>query len=214
MTAQAVRIALPALLLASAFPLCGGAQPTPLVAPAAPSPAFPAPVQVVPAAPVPVAPAPAASAPAAPTPAPAAPAPATPTPAAPAAATPAPAAPAAGAAPGAGASPATPPAQAAAPPPAWLPRQSAELQVVEKMNATHRTLEVPVGGTAKVDALAIAVKACLVRPPDQQRDAAAYLDITGKDTASPVFQGWMLAAEPAVSLFEDPLYDVRVTGCR
>lgn len=103
-----------------------------------------------------------------------------------------------------------PPAQ---PPPAWLPRQSAELQIVEKVNATYRTLDVAVGKTTKIDALTISVKACVVRPPGQQSDAAAYLDITGKSAQSPSFQGWMLAAEPAVSLFKDPLYDVRVVGC-
>ncbi|MGH7122460.1 MAG: DUF2155 domain-containing protein [Acetobacteraceae bacterium] len=140
--------------------------------------------------------------------------PAQPTEAAPAAPAPVPVAPAPPAAPpGGGAAPAEPP-QPAAPPPAWLPRQTAELQIVEKVNATYRTLDVAVGKTAKVDRLAIAVKACVVRPPGQQRDAAAYLDITGKSAQSPSFQGWMLAAEPAVSLFKDPLYDVRVIGCR
>lgn len=131
-------------------------------------------------------------------------------------ATPAPVqvAPAPAAVPSGGGAASAQPAQPAAPPPAWLPRQTAELQIVEKVNATYRTLDVAVGKTAKVDRLAIAVKACVVRPPDQQRDAAAYLDITGKGAQAPSFRGWMLAAEPAVSLFKDPLYDVRVIGCR
>ena len=112
-----------------------------------------------------------------------------------------------------------PPAAAATPPapttsPAWLPRRVAELQIVDKVNATHRILAVPVGGSARVGALAIKVKACLVRPPGHQRNAAAYLDIVGKNPAAPAFQGWMVAAEPAASVLEDPIYDVRVSGCR
>lgn len=105
------------------------------------------------------------------------------------------------------------PAPAPPPPPAWLPRHTAVLQIVEKVDATHRSLTVPVGSTTKIGTLAIAVKACVVRPPGQERDAAAYLDIVGKDKAAPLFQGWILAAEPAVSVFQDPIYDIRVTGC-
>lgn len=104
-------------------------------------------------------------------------------------------------------------APAPVPPPAWLPRHAAVLQIVEKVDATHRSLTVPVGSTTRIGTLAIAVKACVVRPPGQERDAAAYLDIVGKDKAAPLFQGWILAAEPAVSVFQDPIYDVRVTGC-
>ncbi|MGH7072334.1 MAG: DUF2155 domain-containing protein, partial [Acetobacteraceae bacterium] len=138
--------------------------------------------------------------------APVAPVQVTPVPAAPAQAAPVEGAPAQGAAipglPSVGTAPAPPP------PPEWLPRHSAVLQIVEKIDATHRDLTVPVGGTAALGRLEIEVKACLVRPPGQERDAAAYLDIVGKDKAKPLFQGWMLAAEPAVSIFQDPIYDV------
>ncbi|MGH7102134.1 MAG: DUF2155 domain-containing protein [Acetobacteraceae bacterium] len=105
------------------------------------------------------------------------------------------------------------PAPSPPPPPAWLPRPTAVLQIVEKVDATHRSLTIPVGSTTKIGTLAIEVKACVVRPPGQERDAAAYLDIVGKDKAAPLFKGWILAAEPAVSVFQDPIYDVRVTGC-
>ncbi len=27
------------------------------------------------------------------------------------------------------------------------------------------------------------------------------------------FDGWMLAEEPSVSMMENPMYDLRVTGC-
>ena len=122
------------------------------------------------------------------------------------------AAPPPAATPAPGAAPA-PPADPPPPPePAWLPRHSPELQIFDKVDATHETLDVAVGASAKVGDLTIAVQACVVRPPDRERDAAAYVDIT---TASgdPAVPGWLLAAEPAASTFEHPLYDVRVTGC-
>jgi hypothetical protein len=110
--------------------------------------------------------------------------------------------------------PAAPPAAAAIPAgPAWLPRQSAELQILDKVDATHETRDVKVGGSVKVAELTISVEACLVRPPDRERDAAAYVDITDSNPAIQPFKGWLLAAEPAASVFEHPLYDVRVTGC-
>ncbi|HWA81763.1 MAG TPA: DUF2155 domain-containing protein [Acetobacteraceae bacterium] len=108
--------------------------------------------------------------------------------------------------------PASPPAPPAGP--QWLPRHTAELQILDKVDATHETRDVAVGASVTVGEITIAVAACLVRPPDQQRDAAAYVNITDKNSATAPFHGWLLAAEPSVSVFEHPIYDVRVTGCR
>jgi hypothetical protein len=90
----------------------------------------------------------------------------------------------------------------------------AELQVLDKIDATHTELAVAVGASATIGTLTIAVKACLVRPPDRKSDSAAYVDITDKNSAVPAFHGWLLAAEPGTSVLEHPIYDVRVTGCR
>ncbi len=122
-------------------------------------------------------------------------------------------------APAPGTPPAAPPAaQPAAPPaappgPAWLPRHGADLQILDKEDATHETRRVAVGASVKVAGLTIAVEACLVRPAGHARDAAAYVEITDRNPAIQPFKGWLLAAEPAASVFEHPLYDVRVSGC-
>ena len=44
-------------------------------------------------------------------------------------------------------------------------------------------------------------------------DAAAFLDITDSNPGMPGFHGWMLADEPAVSMLQHPVYDVRLAGC-
>ncbi|HET6182159.1 MAG TPA: DUF2155 domain-containing protein [Acetobacteraceae bacterium] len=94
-----------------------------------------------------------------------------------------------------------------------MPRSAARLQLLDKLEATSRTVEVRVGQSVQFGSLTIAVKSCLVHPPDQQPDAAAWLDITDGRPNEPGFQGWMLAREPWVAMLQSPLYDVRVAGC-
>ncbi len=98
--------------------------------------------------------------------------------------------------------------------PEWLPRASIELQALDKVTARTTTLTGAVGQTLHFASLSIAVANCLVRPPDQRLDYAAWLDVTDAHPGGPSFHGWMLAAEPAASMMEHPLYDLRLTACR
>ena len=100
------------------------------------------------------------------------------------------------------ASPAQPPADQAKPPPAappaatrpsWLPQGTAELQVLDKVNAQNALLTVKVGQETQFGSLSIQVQACDIRPPDQPQDAAAFLTITDSHADAPGFHGWMLA---------------------
>ncbi|MBV9537534.1 MAG: DUF2155 domain-containing protein [Acidisphaera sp.] len=107
------------------------------------------------------------------------------------------------------------PAPAPAAPPAanWLTRTSIELKVLDKVRARSASLSGQVGETLHFGTLNIAVTSCVVHPPDQPADAAAYLAITDTRAGAPGFRGWMFAAEPSLNMFESPVYDVRVTGC-
>jgi len=96
---------------------------------------------------------------------------------------------------------------------AWVPAGTARLQALDKVNAQATALTVKVGQTAMFGSLTIAVKACVVRPPDQPADAAAYLDVTDSHPDSPPFNGWLLEQEPSASMMEHPIYDIRVAGC-
>ncbi len=95
-----------------------------------------------------------------------------------------------------------------------MPRATADIAALDKLSAQPTTLAIRVGGSAAFRTLAIAVRSCLVRPPDQPADAAAYLDVTDSHPNSPEFHGWMLAGEPGLAVFQSPLYDVRLLGCR
>ncbi len=103
-----------------------------------------------------------------------------------------------------------PPGSSTAP---WLARKSAELQVLDKVNARHSVLTVAVGGQAKYGALTIGVASCVVRPPTQPAEAAAFLTVTDANNEGVAFKGWMVAGQPALSMLQHPVFDVRVVGC-
>jgi hypothetical protein len=108
--------------------------------------------------------------------------------------------------------PVTPPA-AVERPNVWVPAGAAKLQALDKVNAQASELMIKVGQSATFGSLTVTVKACLIRPPDQPADATAYLNVTDSHPDSPGFDGWMLADEPSVSMMQNPIYDLRVTGC-
>jgi hypothetical protein len=96
----------------------------------------------------------------------------------------------------------------------WVPQNTALLQVLDKVNAQNAELTVKVGSAAQFGSLSIQVQACDVHPPDQVQDSAAYLNIVDSHGDTPAFHGWMLANDPSLSMLQNPMYDVRVVGCR
>ncbi len=96
----------------------------------------------------------------------------------------------------------------------WVPQGSAQLQVLDKVNAQNAVLTVKVGQEVRFGSLNIQVQACDTHPPDQPQDSAAYLTITDSHADAPGFRGWMLANNPSLSMLEHPVYDVRVVSCK
>jgi len=110
---------------------------------------------------------------------------------------------------GAQAQPAGPSSQADA----WLPRNTAELSVLDKVRAQPSPLTVRVGQSATLGSLTVTVRGCVTRPADLPQDSAAFLEITDSHATGNAFRGWMLANAPALSQMQHPIYDVRVTSC-
>jgi hypothetical protein len=107
------------------------------------------------------------------------------------------------------------PDEPAPPPPnIWLPKPVADLTGLDKVSARQTPLAVKVGQSATFGSLTIAVRACMVRPPDQAPDATAYLDITDSHGTAPDFHGWMVLSDPSLSVLQHPVYDVRLAGCQ
>jgi hypothetical protein len=116
---------------------------------------------------------------------------------------------------------APPPAPSPAPPVVpveadWLPRDGVVLMALDKITARSEKLTGKVGDTLHFGTLAIAVRKCVVRPPDRPAGAAAWLDITdtakGADPAT-AFHGWMFSQFPALKMFQHPAYGIQLEGC-
>ena len=88
------------------------------------------------------------------------------------------------------------------------------MQALDKVNARHSTLNVKVGEVGNFGSLQVAVQACVTRPPDQAPDSAAFLSITDTKGDGVAFKGWMVASQPALSMLQHPVFDIRVTGCK
>jgi hypothetical protein len=107
--------------------------------------------------------------------------------------------------------PAPPPAS---PPDTWLPRTTADIQVLDKVNAQSGVVTLKVGQVAENASLSITLRGCAVRPPDLPQDATAYIDVADSRKGAPGFHGWIFANEPALSMLEHPIYDLRLLACR
>jgi hypothetical protein len=105
------------------------------------------------------------------------------------------------------------PATSQSPPNTWVTRTTADIQVLDKVNAHATTLTLKVGQAADNASLSISLRACEVRPPDLPQDSAAFLDIADHRPGAPGFHGWMFAKEPSLSMLENPIYDVRLVSC-
>ncbi len=95
-----------------------------------------------------------------------------------------------------------------APAPSWVAKPYAEVQALDKVNARRALLVVKAGDTATFGSLSIKVESCYVRPPDQARDATAFLVIRDSHEGEPGFSGWMLASAPSC-----PCSNIRSTMC-
>jgi hypothetical protein len=126
-------------------------------------------------------------------------------------------APAPGTAPAPESAPAAP-ASPAPDEPHWLPPSTrAVLQGLDKITGHVRTIEATIDKPVRFGTLDILVRTCRKRPPEEQPESAAYLQITETKPGEPaksLFSGWMFASSPAVSALEDPVYDVWVIDCK
>ncbi len=96
------------------------------------------------------------------------------------------------------------------------PAAIAVLRTLDKVTARVATIEVPVGEATTVGSLAITVRACDKRPPEETPESAAFLEIVeNRPNEAPQsrFTGWMFASSPALNALEHPVYDVWVIDC-
>jgi hypothetical protein len=91
------------------------------------------------------------------------------------------------------------------------------LQGLDKVTARVSRIELPVGQYVHFGTLDIVARKCDKRPPEEQPESAAFLDISEikpGEPANTVFRGWMYASSPALNSMEHPVYDVWILDCK
>src|ERR1700739_4715716 len=77
------------------------------------------------------------------------------------------------------------------------------LQGLDKTTARVTKCEAPVAQPVSFGTLKITVRDCRKRPPEQEPESAAYLDIDevlqGQSAPKHIFSGWMFASSPALN---------------
>lgn len=92
----------------------------------------------------------------------------------------------------------------------------AVFSALDKVTATIRKLEVPIGETAEFGALKVTPRVCYTRPPTVQPKTTSFVEVDevqldGEQTR--IFGGWMFAESPGLNAVEHPVFDVWLTDC-
>ncbi|MFO1154375.1 MAG: DUF2155 domain-containing protein [Rhodospirillales bacterium] len=90
------------------------------------------------------------------------------------------------------------------------------LRALDKVTTRSSTLEAPIDQPVHFRTLTITARVCDKKPPEEQPEAAAFLDIVEARpgmAARDVFRGWMFASSPGLSPMQHPVYDVWVLDC-
>ncbi|QCE33533.1 DUF2155 domain-containing protein [Acetobacteraceae bacterium] len=124
------------------------------------------------------------------------------------------------------ATPETPPALLPAPliypATSWEGRSIGEIRILDRVTSETKELEIPVGTTVTFHRLTLRLYACNQKPAGLPADTAIRLGLseiplkTNEDGEVPLqrqFEGWFLAAEPAVNIYPSPLYSIQAVRC-
>lgn len=90
---------------------------------------------------------------------------------------------------------------------------SGEVRILDKITGNVRDVQVPAGGGAQVGLLNIRMGECRYPAGNPAGNAFALLTIFYRGQDDPVFEGWMIAASPALNPLDHPRYDVWVLRC-
>lgn len=90
----------------------------------------------------------------------------------------------------------------------------AVLRALDKVSGLTDDIDLSVGTTVTFGSLAITLSDCRYPVGDPSANAYAHVKVALDATGLEKFDGWMIAASPALSALDDPRYDVWVIRCR
>lgn len=98
-----------------------------------------------------------------------------------------------------------------------LDNRVAVFSALDKVTATIKTLEVPIGETVEFGALKVTPRVCYTRPPTEQPKTTSFVEVDEimlDGNQKRIFTGWMFAQSPGLNAVEHPVFDVWLTDCQ
>lgn len=87
------------------------------------------------------------------------------------------------------------------------------LRGLDKSAGTTTDIDLGVGESRNFGRLTVTLSDCRYPVGDPSSNAYAHLTIADASSGSVAFDGWMIAASPALSAMDDPRYDIWVMRC-
>ena len=103
------------------------------------------------------------------------------------------------------------------PPPHKIANPTAVFSGLDKITGRIISFDVAINETVRFGALEVTPRACYSRPPTEQPDTDAFIEVdelTLQGEIKRIFSGWMFAASPGLNAVEHPIYDVWLTDCK
>ena len=93
----------------------------------------------------------------------------------------------------------------------------AEIQILDKITARVKTLEVEINNSIQFESLNIEIFACYKKPPEEIPEDFVLLkiyDVMSQKDKELIYQGWMISSSPATTPLEHPIYDLWLKDCK
>ena len=93
----------------------------------------------------------------------------------------------------------------------------AKIQILDKITARVKTLEVEVHNSIQFESLNIEIYACYKKPPEEVPEDFVLLkiyDVMSQKDKELIYQGWMISSSPATTPLEHPIYDLWLKDCK
>ena len=91
--------------------------------------------------------------------------------------------------------------------------EGALVRGLDKVTGQILDFDLAQGESARLGRLTISAGECRYPADDPSSNAFAWLTILEDVASEPVFQGWMIAAAPALNALDHPRYDVWLIRC-
>lgn len=87
---------------------------------------------------------------------------------------------------------------------------------LDKVTATIKQLEIPLGETGVYGGLKVTPRVCYSRPATEQPKTTSFVEVDETlldGQQKRIFTGWMFAESPGLNAVEHPVFDIWLTDC-